>query len=332
MTPALTVCVPAYNQPEFLRDALNSLCDQGLHRDQYLVAISDDASPTPLDGVVDSFRDRLQIVYCRHAANVGHLRNFEHTLSMSATPFVSFLPHDDLVTPGHLGRALRAIVNAPQCGLIASLILCQRFPGSLDTQPHGIFPQGAERSRFGEPYRWLAAEWMALGLITTPLSMVGSIFRREVFAKCRQWLSFPLWHDRLMLAEMGLHADVISLPWIGGHYRVSANQLSGQLWQNQREEFLSASLAILAACRAAGVGVEEFWIDRICTADRADRLTYLQLLSAALPSGDYDRIKSACEARLQVRLHTSRLDRLGLPRPVAAAVRSLNQFLGSRLG
>ena len=69
MTPKLAVCIPAYNQPAFLREALASLCDQGLRTDDYVVAVADDASPAPLAPVVDEFRSRLQIVYHRHEKN-----------------------------------------------------------------------------------------------------------------------------------------------------------------------------------------------------------------------------------------------------------------------
>jgi hypothetical protein len=176
------------------------------------------------------------------------------------------------------------------------------------------------------------AEWMALALIGTPMSMVGSIFRTDVFRRCREWLKFPMWHDRLMLAEMGLHGAVISLPWIGGHYRVSAQQLSGRLWQTQNNEVADASSTILRWCGEAGIAVKEFWVDRICTAGREDRLSFLQLLKAAVPAADYGEIKAASERRLQIRLHTSRLDALGVPPSVAAAIRHVNQLVGRRRG
>jgi glycosyltransferase involved in cell wall biosynthesis len=332
MSPQLTVCIPAYNQPDFLSEALASLCDQGLNRDEYVVLVTDDASPADLGPVVDAFRDRLQLKYHRHDANVGHIRNYESALNMSATPFVSFLPHDDLVAPGQLGRALRLISADAECALVASVVICQSHPGSLTIQPHGFFIEGAARARFDAVYRWHRTEWMALSLITTPMSMVGSVMRSEVLARCPSWMRFPLWHDRVMLAELGLHGSVLSLPWIGGHYRVGPQQLSGQLWQKHADEFLDTSNLVLEWCEAFAVPVKDYWIDRICAAERADRVTYLQLLARAVPAALYHDIKSTSEARLGVRLHTSRLERLGVPRRLAAAARGVHQLLGRRLG
>src|SRR5437879_44475 len=109
----LTVCIPAYNREDFLRDALASLCDQGLQRDEYVVAISDDASPTPLESVIAPFKENLQIVYDRSNVNIGHIANFERVFHLARTPYVSLLPHDDVMAPGHLARVLPLIEENP---------------------------------------------------------------------------------------------------------------------------------------------------------------------------------------------------------------------------
>lgn len=324
----ITICIPAYNQPEFLRQALSSLCDQGLSRKEYVVAISDDASPTPLGEVIARFENTLQIDYHRHEANVGHIANFMHSFAMAKTPYVSFLPHDDLIAPGQLGRALKVLEVNPAAVLAASLVLCQSCPGALDTRLHGTFLQGSSRANYAEPYLWDRTEWMALALTTTPLSIVGSVFHAETFATCRQWTSFLLWHDRLMMAEMGLHGAVVSLPWIGGYYRTGSWQLSSKIWDNNRTEFLAVSKLILDMCGARGIPVIAFWVDHICQAAPDDRVRYLQMLNLALTRETFTGIKRAAEARLQTRLHLGgRLDRLGIPRPLVDVLRRVERGL-----
>lgn len=330
-TAKLTVCIPAYDQPRLLHEALASLCDQGLPRDQYVVAISDDASPTSLREVVASFEQQLQILYRRNDTNLGHIANFDTALQMAATEYVGFLPHDDLVAPGQLGRAVALLDHDPATVLVASLVLCQRYPGALDSKPHGIFLRGRARATYAEPYRWDQAEWMALALTTTPLSMVGSVFRTETFKRCQHWKSFPLWHDRLMMAEMGLHGRVTSLPWIGGYYRVGDSQLSARLWTTDLKEFTSVTQLLLDLCVSNGIPVAEFWIEQICQAQPDERVMYLQMIKAALPSGMFLEIKSRSEERLQTRLHLGgRLDRLGIPQPIAALLRGIDRFVAGR--
>ncbi len=327
----VTVCIPAYNQPEYLRQALTSLCDQGLSRDDYVVSVSDDASPTPLEPVAAAFADKLQIVHRRTDRNIGHIANFERSTTFTTTPYLSFLPHDDLMAPGQLGRALAALKEHPRAVLVASLVLTQRFPGAPFTHLHGLFLRGASKASYATVYEWEAAEWLALGLVTTPLSIVGSVFHADTFRRSDSWKRFPLWHDRLMMAEMGFYGGVISLPWIGGYYRESANQLSGQLWGNHETEFLAVSSLLTARCRDEGIPVIEFWVDQICQSRPDERILYLQMIKRASADDVFQRIKQESEARLQTRLHLGgRLDRLGVPASMTEFVRGVERFIRSR--
>ena len=326
----LAVCIPAYNQPQFLGEALNSLCDQGLDRDAYVVAVSDDGSPTPLQPVVDSFRSRLNIVYRRHEQNAGHLANFDASWQMVEAPFISFLSHDDLVAPGQLGRALAVISAGPQVALVSSLILCQSHPGALDTQPHGMLLRGRDKASFTAPYVWDQAEWMALASVITPNSIVGSVFRAESFRQCHAWKAFPIWHDRLMLGEMGIHGTVVTLPWIGGHYRTGTWQLSGQLWQADMGEFRKATAVVLDWCARHGIPLIDFWVDHISASPDQERVRYLQMLRASFDRSLFLEIKRRCEERLGVRLHLGRLDRLGVPAPIASLLRSVDRLITRR--
>lgn len=323
----LAIGIPAYNRPDFLREALTSLCDQDLDPDRFVVAIADDASPTPLDGVIDEFRERLPILYHRHPHNIGHLANWDAAWQLADAPFITFLAHDDVIAPGHFARALAAIEPDDEVVLVSSLVLCQRHPGALNTYQQGVLLGGDAGASFTRPYRWGRDEWMALGLVATPNSIVGSVFRTSAFRQCRTWRTYPIWHDRLMLAEMGLHGGVLTLPWIAGHYRTSDWQLSGQIWQRDMSEFRAVSDVVMAWCVANQIDVVRFWIDQICTAPPGERLLYLQMVRSALDSATFEAIKRECEARLDTRLPLGRLERLGLPAPLVALLRRVDRRL-----
>ena len=329
-TPKLAICIPAYNQPEFLAESLTSLCEQDLDPRDFVVAISDDASPTPLEPVVDAFRSRLPIVFHRHERNGGHLANWDAAWQLIEAPFISFLAHDDVVAPGHLARALAAIEAEPDTVLVSSLIVCQSHPGAMNTHAHGFLLRGSTATSFTKPYRWDRAEWMALALVTTPNSVIGSVFRTSAFQKCRDWKSFPIWHDRLMLGEMGVHGNVVTLPWIAGQYRTGDWQLSSQLWQPDMTEFKQATQAVLTWCAASDIPVIQFWIDHICAAPDNQRVMYLQLLRGALDPDRFAEIKRQCESRLGTRLNLSRLERLGIPGPIAELLRMADRRLMRR--
>ena len=175
-TPRLAICIPAYNQPEFLAESLTSLCEQDLDPRDFVVAISDDASPTPIEPVVDAFRSRLPIVFHRHEQNGGHLANWDAAWQLIDAPFISFLAHDDVVAPGHLARALAAIEAQPETVLVSSLIVCQSHPGAMNTHAHGFLLRGSSATSFTKPYRWDRAEWMALALVTTRTRSLAQCF------------------------------------------------------------------------------------------------------------------------------------------------------------
>jgi glycosyltransferase involved in cell wall biosynthesis len=324
-SPKLAICIPAYNQPAFLREALASLCDQGLAHSDFVVAIADDASPTPLAPVVDEFRSRLPILYHRHQQNVGHLKNWDAAWQLTQAPYISFLAHDDVIAPGHFGRALSVIESHPDTALVSSLVLCQSHPGSLNAHAYGQLLRGSPSTSFTEPYWWDRTEWLAFALVKTPNSIVGSVFRTDMFRRCRDWITYPIWHDRLMLGEVGLHGGVVTLPWIAGYYRTGDWQLSSQLWQTDMSEFKRATETVLGWCATHNIDVVRFWIDHICAASDRNRHLYLQMLHGSLKAELFLEIRRECERRLQKRLPLSRLERLGIPEPIAELLRTVDR-------
>ena len=310
----LTVCIPAYNRPDYLRDALTSLCGQGLNREGLVVVVSDDASPTSLEPVVAEYEDRLQIVYCRSQSNIGHIANFARAFELAQSRYVSFLPHDDVLAPGHLARALSILTDYPQTVLLAGEVLHQRYPGAPGASLHGLSFRDDPTAWRLEPCQWKQDEWMASALVGTPFNMVGAIFDAEAFRKCHVWKQFPLWHDRVWCAEMALYGQVLSLPWVCGYYRVTEGQMSQRLWHSNAGEFVKVSEWLLKLCDEKGIALLPFWLDRICTAAPSRRSQYLDMLFSAVPDEVYERIHRECEQRLGSRLRRSgRLSRLRLP-------------------
>lgn len=325
--PLVTVCTPTYNRAHFLRQCLHSLCDQGLGREQYVVAISDNASTDDTPDVVAAYRDRLQILYRRNAENLGHAKNFELVMAMCATPYIALLPDDDLLSPGHLGRALSALAARERAALLSSFAVMQAHPGALNTQVHGTLLRADERTSYEHPYVWGRAEWLALALVATPLSIIGSVFRSDAFRSCVRWRKYPIWGDRLLLAEMSLHGEVITLPWVGGHYRVGDHQTNYRLSASHPHDFEAVTAEVLELCETHGVPVLDFWVEQICTCAPHQRGHYLGLLRGALPGDIYRKIVSAAEGTLKERLTGGRLESWGVPASLAAWLRAARSHL-----
>lgn len=65
---SIAIVIPAY-KPDFLQDTLNSLKKQSCQ--EFSVYIGDDASPYDLFGIVDAFRNQLDLHYHRFQDNLG---------------------------------------------------------------------------------------------------------------------------------------------------------------------------------------------------------------------------------------------------------------------
>lgn len=301
MKPLITICIPTFNRARMLREALNSLLDQGLELNQYIVAISDNASMDDTENVIDEFRERLQIVYSRNETNLGPMPNMQKALAMCQTPYFSWLNDDDLIAPGQLGRALYVFQSEPSASLVASRVIAEAHPGALSAQICGLILGANERTPFVGAYRWSSVEWLAMALINTPLCLIGSVFKRSAFLNCSgDWTSFGMWGDRLLLAEMARHGDVFVLPWIGGHYRTHAAQLNQGNEQENELQFHRVTKKILAICEREQIPVQDFWIDQLGHALGHERDYYLSRLKFALPPSTYREIRFRAAQRIKL--------------------------------
>lgn len=101
----LAVIIPAYNRPDCLKEALNSLTLQTMK--QFMVIVVDDCSQEDLKSVCDEFRDKLKITYLRQPVNrgPGEARQVGIDAAVRAhIEFVTFLDSDDLLMPHALQR------------------------------------------------------------------------------------------------------------------------------------------------------------------------------------------------------------------------------------
>jgi glycosyltransferase involved in cell wall biosynthesis len=322
----VTVCIPTYDRAHFLHQALHSLCDQSLARHEYVVAISDNCSNDQTPDVVAEYRDRLQISYHRNPETVSHRENWGVVTALCETPYLAFLPDDDLLAPGQLGRALSAFDAHEGAVLVASLAVGQRYPGELGSHVRGMFLRATPQTSYSEPYLWDTTEWLALALVRPPLSLVGSVLQCEALRRCEIYKRYQLTGDRLLLAEMALHGDVLSLPWIGGYRRLGEHQIYRQSKDSHEHESDWATRDVLDLCEKQNLPVLEFWVDQVCLSTPTQRKRYLSWLRQALPSHMYAGIQDAIEAKSGTK-PAARLDRWGIPRRLAGSLRAVYNYL-----
>jgi glycosyltransferase involved in cell wall biosynthesis len=113
-SPLVTVIMPAYERPEFIRGAIESVMAQSLPDFELLIA--DDSRGEAVAEVVASFDDQ-RIRYHRNPERIGFIRNFNTAIGLSRGRFIVALPDDDLILPRFLEVLVSALTSNPGCAM-----------------------------------------------------------------------------------------------------------------------------------------------------------------------------------------------------------------------
>jgi len=95
ITPKVSILIPAYNQPQYLRDALTSIKYQTFK--DFEVIITDDSCDNSMESIVDEYPE-LDIKYYKNPVRLGSPRNWNEAIGKSSGEYIKFLHHDDWFT------------------------------------------------------------------------------------------------------------------------------------------------------------------------------------------------------------------------------------------
>lgn len=93
MTSKVSVCIPAYKQPDFLRQALQSVFTQ-TYRD-FEVVITDDSPDDSVQHVVAEYASLGKLKYQRNFAPKGSPENWNESIRIASGEYIKLLHHDD---------------------------------------------------------------------------------------------------------------------------------------------------------------------------------------------------------------------------------------------
>ena len=150
MKPKFTIAIPAYNLPEYLRQAIRSCLAQTVP--DFEIVVSDDCSAEDLSLIAKSFGDS-RIKYYRNAERLGATRNFRHSVYLSQSEYVVNLNSDDLLLPNYLEVAGAALDKCGEAVAVYSAMM--RVSGSTVTGWHSV-----PKVRFANRQGYLENRWL----------------------------------------------------------------------------------------------------------------------------------------------------------------------------
>ena len=108
--PLVSVIIPTYNRPEYLKQAISSAIRQTYQNIEIIV--SDNCSSENPQSLVESFQDK-RIKFWRHSQNIGMLANQLHTFKMASGKYVASLHDDDIWDEDFLTKLVPPLEASP---------------------------------------------------------------------------------------------------------------------------------------------------------------------------------------------------------------------------
>lgn len=100
MKPKITVIIPSYNVETLIMDALDSIYEQGISKDQYEVLIIDDGSKDKTRNVVNDWINEKKVdnfkYYIKQNGNWGSVINYAKNNNLINGEYVTILDADDM--------------------------------------------------------------------------------------------------------------------------------------------------------------------------------------------------------------------------------------------
>jgi glycosyltransferase involved in cell wall biosynthesis len=192
----VSVVIPAYNQPDYLRRALQSAVEQ-LHRPLEVI-VADDCSPILLEPVVTEFAgaesDLFKIRYFRQPQNRGAMENFRFAVGQANGKYLVPLPHDNrFIDRSFFADAVKIMSGHSECHLCYGNAVYENSERRALNIPEAItFRDGwalLEGNDFIRSYRRGGMDWsqamvldhemaLSLGAYDEPFVVNGAISRR----------------------------------------------------------------------------------------------------------------------------------------------------------
>ena len=228
--PLISICIPSYNNEEFIASTLESVLRQTYSN--FEVLITDDCSTDGTISVISKFSDpRIRLV--KNERNLGIGGNWQKALSAATGEYVKLLCGDDILYPDCLRRQVEALEDPANSGVTLAVCACD----VINTRNEIVLPR---RSRLGKGQ--IKGPRVIRRCVRRGTNFVGEpavgLFRRDV-ADLSTTFDFnnPYMVDMDLWAELLKHGDAFIDETALAGFRISTTAMSTKVGRRQAAYF-----------------------------------------------------------------------------------------------
>lgn len=248
----VSIAIPTFRRPDVLREAVASALAQDCTQRCEIIIVDNDP-----DGVMDSdLRDiilaqrRMNVRYYRNAENIGMFGNWNRTITLSRSGWMTLLNDDDLLAPSFVSRSLAALARTGGGeGIVCRNDAYDRRPGAkLPDTPTTSMPSRLRAYlRFGRhDVARLTPRVLFFG--NEAGNSAGFLFRRDIAVQIGGFLpeEWPA-SDYTFYVRFAIRARLFLFRPTLAHVGIGENE-------SMRPETLAGFVTVLAAMRRALAG------------------------------------------------------------------------------
>jgi glycosyltransferase involved in cell wall biosynthesis len=226
-TVTISVCIPAYNRPQELRELLDSIASQDYPAHE--VVICEDCSPQrqQIAAVVAEMQQRVggRIRYFENPENLGYDGNYREFIRRSTGEFCLVMGNDDVLAPGALATVADVVRRTPDVGVILRSLAYFR---DTPAQYHTISRYYPDELRFPPGLDTVTQFYRRAGFVS------GLVFRREDALACAtERYDGLVYYQMYVVASILRHRPGVIVPEVLAYYREGAQKAFGT---NPREQ------------------------------------------------------------------------------------------------
>lgn len=197
MGPMVSVIIPAYNEEQNIRNAIESVLAQDF--EDFELIIVDDGSTDATSDIIESFSDK-RIIFLQNKTNIGVTKSRNRALSEAGGKYIACLDADDTCTPDRLRKQVDYMETHPKCVLCSTYSDCDH--GDYVTiQGEGFYK--------GDVKRYLTKN--------NPINQSSAIFPAVIDGWKVKYPDVNPFEDYALWIELSKKGDFYILPEIMNH-------------------------------------------------------------------------------------------------------------------